>query len=145
MNNTFIPSFDYTQKKWYIIDAKNQTLGRLSSKVARILQGKDKINFYPSLDLGNYIIIINVEKICVSGNKEKQKVYYRHSGRPGGMKYETLKSLRVRLPKRILEKSIKGMLPKNSLGRKMFTRLKLFKGMDYLHIAQNPEKINIYD
>jgi large subunit ribosomal protein L13 len=145
MNKTFIPSSNYTSPKWYIIDAANQTLGRLSTKVAQILQGKTKINFYSSLDSNIYVIIINIEKIYISGNKEKQKLYYRHSGRPGGLKTESLKSLRIRLPEKILEKSIKGMLPKNSLGRKIFTHLKLFKGTDYLQIAQKPEKINIYD
>jgi large subunit ribosomal protein L13 len=145
MNKTFIPSSNYISPKWYIIDAENQTLGRLSTKVAQILQGKTKINFYSSLNASIYVIIINIEKIYISGNKGKQKLYYRHSGRPGGLKIETFKSLKIRLPERILEKSIKGMLPKNSLGRKMFTHLRLFKGVNYLQMAQKPEKINIYD
>ena len=145
MNKTFIPSSSTMAQKWYLIDATNQTLGRLSTKVAQILQGKTKINFYSSFDINIYIIIINIESIYISGNKEKQKMYYRHSGRPGGLKTENFKSLKSRLPEKILEKSIKGMLPKNSLGRKMFTHLKLFKGMNYLQIAQKPEKINIYD
>ena len=137
MNNTFIPSSDYTQKKWYLVDATDKTLGRLSTEVANILQGKNKVNFYPSVDMGDYVIIINAEKIQVSGNKETQKLYRRHSGRPGGMKIETFKALKNRIPERILEKSVKGMLPKGPLGRKMFTRLKVVQGNTHNHTAQN--------
>jgi large subunit ribosomal protein L13 len=143
MNKTFIPSSDYTQKKWYQIDATDKTLGRLSTEVANILQGKNKVNYYPSVDMGDYVIIINAEKISVTGNKEEQKLYRRHSGRPGGMKIETFKALKQRIPERILEKSIKGMLPKGPLGRKMFTRLKVVQGSTHSHIAQKPELVNI--
>jgi|TARA_B110000444_G_scaffold20046_1_gene16687 large subunit ribosomal protein L13 len=143
MNNTFIPSSDYTQKKWYLVDATDKTLGRLSTEVANILQGKNKVNFYPSVDMGDYVIIINAEKIQVSGNKETQKLYRRHSGRPGGMKIETFKALKNRIPERILEKSVKGMLPKGPLGRKMFTRLKVVQGNTHNHTAQKPEIINL--
>lgn len=143
MNNTFIPSSDYSQKKWYQVDATDKTLGRLSTEVANLLQGKNKVNFYPSVDLGDYVIIINAEKIRVTGNKEEQKLYRRHSGRPGGMKIETFKALKNRLPERILEKSIKGMLPKGPLGRKMFTRLKVVQGATHQHTAQKPELVNI--
>ena len=104
MNKTFIPSSDYTQKKWYQIDATDKTLGRLSTEVANILQGKNKVNFYPSVDMGDYVIIVNAEKIQVTGNKETQKLYRRHSGRPGGMKSETFNALKNRIPERILEK-----------------------------------------
>lgn len=145
MNKTFIPSFNYLSRKWYVVDAANQTLGRLSTQLAKILQGKTKINFYSSLNMNIYVIVVNIEKIYISGNKEKQKIYHRHSGRPGGLKTESLESLKMRMPEKVLENSIKGMLPKNSLGRKMFTHLKLFKGANYLQIAQRPEKINIYD
>ena len=143
MNNTFIPSSDYTQKKWYLVDATDKTLGRLSTEVANLLQGKNKVNFYPSVDMGDYVIIVNAEKIQVTGNKETQKLYRRHSGRPGGMKSETFTALKNRIPERILEKSIKGMLPKGSLGRKMFTRLKVVQGSNHRHTAQKPEIINI--
>jgi len=131
------------RKKWYLVDATDKTLGRLSTEVANILRGKNKVNFYPSADLGDYVIIINAEKIQLTGKKEVQKIYYRHSGRPGGMKTETLKALRNRIPERILEKSIKGMLPKGPLGRKTFTRLKVFAGPNHLHQAQNPQLITI--
>jgi len=143
MNNTFIPSSDYTQKKWYLVDATDKTLGRLSTEVANLLQGKNKVNFYPSVDMGDYVIIVNAEKIQVTGNKETQKLYRRHSGRPGGMKSETFNALKNRIPERILEKSIKGMLPKGPLGRKMFTRLKVVQGSTHRHTAQKPEIINI--
>lgn len=143
MNETFISFTESNQKKWYLVDATDKTLGRLSTEVANILRGKNKVNFYPSADLGDYVIIINAEKIQLTGKKEVQKIYYRHSGRPGGMKTETLKALRNRIPERILEKSIKGMLPKGPLGRKTFTRLKVFAGPNHLHQAQNPQLINI--
>lgn len=142
MNNTFIPSSDYTQKKWFLVDATDKTLGRLSTEVANILQGKNKVNFYPSVDMGDYVIITNAEKIRVTGNKEEAKLYRRHSGRPGGMKIETLKAVRSRIPERILEKAIKGMLPKGPLGRKMYTRLKVVQGSEHKYIAQKPELIN---
>tara|TARA_B100000795_G_scaffold78556_1_gene56179 strand:+ start:705 stop:1136 length:432 start_codon:yes stop_codon:yes gene_type:complete len=143
MNETFISFTESNQKKWYLVDATDKTLGRLSTEVANILRGKNKVNFYPSADLGDYVIIINAEKIQLTGKKEVQKIYYRHSGRPGGMKTETLKALRNRIPERILEKSIKGMLPKGPLGRKTFTRLKVFAGPNHLHQAQNPQLITI--
>lgn len=143
MNETFISFTQSNQKKWYLVDATDKTLGRLSTEVANILRGKKKVNFYPSVDLGDYVIIVNAEKIQLTGNKEVEKIYYRHSGRPGGMKTETVKALRTRIPERILEKSIKGMLPKGPLGRKLFTRLKVFAGPTHSHQAQNPQSINI--
>jgi len=143
MNETFISFTQSNQKKWYLVDATDKTLGRLSTEVANILRGKKKVNFYPSVDLGDYVIIVNAEKIQLTGNKEVEKIYYRHSGRPGGMKTETVKALRTRIPERILEKSIKGMLPKGPLGRKFFTRLKVFAGPTHSHQAQNPQSINI--
>ena len=106
MNRTFIPYINYTKKKWYVINAENKTLGRLSAEVAKILQGKNKINFYPSIDNGDYVILINAKKIRVTGEKEKEKLYRRHSGRPGGMKEETLGALKIRIPERILEKAV---------------------------------------
>lgn len=137
MNKTFIPFINYNKKKWYVINAEGKTLGILSSKIANILQGKNKINFYPSIDNGDYVIITNAKKIKLTGKKEKEKLYYRHSGRPGGMKIETLETLRNRIPERILEKSVRGMLPKTSLGRKMFSRLKIFKESVHTYSAQS--------
>tara|TARA_B110000977_G_scaffold174668_1_gene228702 strand:- start:8402 stop:8833 length:432 start_codon:yes stop_codon:yes gene_type:complete len=143
MNKTFIPNITLGQRKWYLIDANDQKLGRISTQITNILRGKNKINFYPSLDTGDYVVIINAEKILVTGKKFEQKLYYRHSGRPGGMKIENFKSLQSRIPERILEKSVKGMLPKGKLGRQMYKRLKVFKGTQHLHAAQNPEFINL--
>jgi|TARA_B100001142_G_scaffold240136_1_gene238954 large subunit ribosomal protein L13 len=143
MNKTFIPSITLGQRKWYLIDAKDQKLGRVSTQIANILRGKNKINFYPSIDIGDYVVLINAEKIVVTGKKFDQKLYYRHSGRPGGMKIENFKSLQSRIPERIIEKSIKGMLPKGKLGRKMYKRLKVFKGTQHSHIAQIPEFIEL--
>jgi large subunit ribosomal protein L13 len=132
MNKTFIPfSLNPKENNWYLINAENKTIGDISTKASILLQGKNKISFYPSTDFGNFVIIINSEKILVTSIKEKTKLYYRHSGRPGGMIIEKLKSLKDRLPEQILEKSIKKMLPKNSLGRKLFTRLKVFKDSNY--------------
>lgn len=136
MNKTFIPFNNYTKKKWYVINAEGKTLGRLSSETANILQGKNKINFYPSTDNGDYVIIINAKGFKVTGKKEEEKLYRRHSGRPGGMKIETLKVLKSRIPERILEKAVQGMLPKTSLGRKMFTRLRVFTESIHPHSAQ---------
>ena len=130
MKDTFIPSIK-TWKKWVILDAKDQTLGRLASKISKILIGKLKTNYTPFLDTGDNVIIINAEKIAVTGKKEKQKIYYNHSGRPGGMRMETLNSLRLRNPEKILEHAIKGMLPKGSLGRKIFTNVKIYTGDKY--------------
>ncbi len=145
MNKTFIPSslHIHLYREWFLIDASDKTLGRLATEVANLLQGKNKVNFYPSVDMGNYVIITNVKKIRVTGNKELQKLYYRHSGRPGGLKQETLQSLRNRIPQRIFEKAVKGMLPKGRLGRKMFTRLKVFEGTEHLYVAQNPQRLSL--
>ena len=128
---TFIPfCLEPKERIWYLIDAKNKTLGRLSTEVSYLLMGKNKINFYQSINIGNFVVVINSDKVIVSGNKEKDKLYYNHSGRPGGMKIKTFKFLKSTNPEIIIEKSVRKMLPKNSLGRIMFTRLKVFKNSD---------------
>ena len=127
MNKTFIPfSLEPKERVWYLIDAQNLTLGRLSTKISYLLQGKDKINYNSFSDIGNFVAITNADKILVSGNKEEKKLYYKHSGRPGGMKIENFKSLKLRRPSQILEQSVRKMLPKTALGRKMFTHLKIW-------------------
>jgi len=141
MNKTTIPSIDSIKRQWYLVDAENQTLGRLATEVASVLRGKNKPHFTPHLDTGDFVIVINAEKIQVSGNKADQKLYRRHSGRPGGMKVETFNALQGRIPERIVEKAIKGMLPHNALGRQLFRKLKVYKGPDHPHAAQNPESI----
>ena len=143
MKDTFVPSKDYITKKWYVIDATDQTLGRLATKASRILVVKEKATYTPYLDTGDYVIIVNAEKISVSGKKEKMKVYRNHSGRPGGMRIETLASLRERKPEKIIEHAIKGMLPKGPLGRKIYTNLKVYTGQEHPHDAQTPELLNL--
>ena len=139
MNKTSLPSIDSLDRQWYLVDAENQTLGRLASEVASVLRGKNKPSFTPHLDTGDFVIVINVDKIQVSGNKASQKLYRRHSGRPGGMKTETFAHLQARLPERIVEKAIKGMLPHNALGRQLFRKLKVYRGTEHPHAAQKPQ------
>nr|YP_011007396.1 50S ribosomal protein L13 [Sporochnus bolleanus]WAM64825.1 50S ribosomal protein L13 [Sporochnus bolleanus] len=141
MKDTFIPS--KLKQQWYIIDAKDKCLGRLATEVANLLRGKNKIIFTPVQDVGDYVIIINADKINVSGNKQTQKIYFRHSGRPGGKTLESFEDLKLRIPERLLEKAIKGMLPKNRLGRKLFTKLNVYKGTKHPHISQNPQIIEL--
>ncbi|MFO8237239.1 MAG: 50S ribosomal protein L13 [Prochlorococcaceae cyanobacterium] len=139
MNKTPLPSIDSIDRQWYLVDAADQTLGRLASEVAAVLRGKTKPSYTPHLDTGDFVIIINAERIRVSGNKPTQKLYRRHSGRPGGMKTETFAHLQARIPERIVEKAVKGMLPHNALGRQLFRKLKVYKGSDHPHAAQNPQ------
>ena len=141
MNKTTIPSIESIDRRWFLVDAENQTLGRLATNVASVLRGKNKPYFTPHLDAGDFVIVINAEKIQVTGNKSDQKLYRRHSGRPGGMKTETFNALQNRIPERIIEVAIKGMLPHNSLGRQLFRKLKVYKGSEHPHSAQNPEAI----
>ncbi|AGF51011.1 50S ribosomal protein L13 [Synechocystis sp. PCC 6803] len=143
MNKTVLPTIDNLDHKWYVIDAEGQRLGRLATEVATILRGKNKPTFTPHMDTGDFVIIINAEKIEVTGRKREQKLYRRHSGRPGGMKEETFEKLQVRLPERIVESAVRGMLPKNSLGRKLFTKLKVYAGPSHPHAAQQPETLVI--
>jgi large subunit ribosomal protein L13 len=141
MNKTPLPSTDSLDRQWYLVDAENQTLGRLASEVASVLRGKNKPTYTPHLDTGDFVIVINADKIRVSGNKPTQKLYRRHSGRPGGMKTETFAHLQARIPERIVEKAIKGMLPHNALGRQLFRKLKVYKGTDHPHAAQKPQAL----
>lgn len=143
MNNTFIPSANYSEKKWYLVEVGEKSLGRVATEVASLLIGKHKIEYHPTVDIGDYVIVTNVEKVRLTGLKEKSKVYFSHSGRPGGAKYESIIALRERLPERIMEKAIKGMLPKGALGRTMFKRLKVYKGSVHPHSAQKPELISL--
>lgn len=141
MKDTFITSKTTFKSQWFILDAKEKCLGRLATEAVNILRGKTK-NFYnPSQDTGDYVIIINAEDIKVTGNKTTQKIYMRHSGRPGGKTIESYEQLQVRIPERIIEKAIKGMLPKNRLGRRLFTKLKIYSGNEHPHTAQKPQNI----
>lgn len=142
MNKTYIPTQESKRNtKWYLIDAKNETLGRLSTNAAKILRGKNEATYTPYLENNTYIIIKNAKLIQVTGEKKHQKIYRRHSGRPGGLKSETFLELQKRIPTRIIEKSIKGMLPKGPLGRKLFTRLRVYSGDKHPHEAQQPQQI----
>lgn len=141
MNKTPLPSTDSLDRQWYLVDAENQTLGRLASEVASVLRGKNKPTYTPHLDTGDFVIVINADKIRVSGNKPTQKLYRRHSGRPGGMKTETFAHLQARIPERIVEKAVKGMLPHNALGRQLFRKLKVYKGTEHPHAAQKPQAL----
>ncbi|MGV2828246.1 50S ribosomal protein L13 [Myxosarcina sp. GI1(2024)] len=143
MNKTPIPTSETLSQKWYVVDAAGQRLGRLATEIATILRGKNKPSFTPHMDTGDFVIVVNAEKVVVTGRKNEQKLYRRHSGRPGGMKTETFDQLQTRIPNRIVEKAVKGMLPKNALGRKLFTKLKVYSGAEHPHQAQQPEPLNI--
>lgn len=143
MNKTYLPPQDALEHKWYVVDAADQRLGRLASEIAMVLRGKNKPTYTPSIDTGDFVIVVNAEKVAVTGKKRTQKVYRRHSGRPGGMKTETFAKLQARLPARIVEEAVRGMLPKNTLGRQLFTKLKVYAGPDHPHQAQQPEVLNI--
>jgi large subunit ribosomal protein L13 len=131
------------ERKWYLIDANDQVLGRLSTKVADILRGKNKPNFSPHLDCGDYVVIINTEKVRLTGNKVEDKRYYRHSGYPGGIKEETVGDKLAKNPNGIIYHAVKGMLPKNKLSDEIIKKLKLFAGGEHDHEAQKPERIEI--
>jgi len=143
MNKTFLPSVDSLEKNWYVVDAADQRLGRLASEIAMILRGKNKPSYTPHMDTGDFVIVLNAEKVAVTGKKRTQKVYRRHSGRPGGMKTETFAKLQARIPERIIEEAVRGMLPKNSLGRQLFTKLKVYEGSTHPHAAQQPQELKI--
>nr|WP_290227097.1 50S ribosomal protein L13 [Trichocoleus desertorum] len=143
MNKTYLPHQDDLDRKWYVVDATDKRLGRLATEVAMVLRGKNKPTYTPSMDTGDFVIIVNAEKIAVTGKKRTQKLYRRHSGRPGGMKTETFAKLQARLPERILEQAVRGMLPKNTLGRQLFTKLKVYAGPDHPHAAQQPQVLEI--
>jgi len=143
MEKTYLPPSNSLEQQWYVVDATGQRLGRLASEIAMILRGKNKPTYTPHMDTGDFVIVVNAEKIVVTGKKRTQKVYRRHSGRPGGMKTESFAKLQVRLPERIIEKAVKGMLPKNSLGRQLFTKLKVYAGESHPHQAQKPQVLTI--
>jgi large subunit ribosomal protein L13 len=143
MNKTPIPSQDSIERNWYVVDAADQRLGRLASEIAMILRGKNKPTFTPHLDTGDFVIVVNAEKIVVTGKKRTQKLYRRHSGRPGGMKTETFAKLQGRIPERIIEHAVRGMLPKSSLGKQLFTKLKVYPGPSHPHESQKPQEIKI--
>ena len=139
--NTFMANPDKIEKKWYVVDADGCTLGRMASEVAKVLRGKNKPEFTPNVDTGDYVIVVNAEKVKVTGKKLDQKVYYNHSDYVGGMKETTLKEMMAKHPERVIEHAVKGMLPKGPLGREMYTKLFVYAGPDHKHAAQKPEAL----
>jgi len=130
-------------KQWFVVNAEGQTVGRLASKVAKLIRGKHKVNFTPHADCGDNIIIINAEKVAFSGTKLTDKEYVRYTGYPGGQKFTSAQEMLKKHPERLIEKAIKGMLPKNKLGSKLFTNLKVYKGTEHGHEAQKPQVFNL--
>ena len=128
---------------WWVVDAEGQTLGRIASRIARILRGKHKPIYTPHIDTGDYVIVVNADKIRVSGNKLDSKIYYRHSGYPGGLKERTLREQLSRFPERPIRAAVKGMLPKNKLGRAMLKKLKVYGGSNHPHAAQKPQQLEL--
>ena len=137
--NTYMANPDKIERKWYVVDAEGKTLGRLASEVAKVLRGKNKPVFTPHVDTGDYVIIVNAEKVSVTGKKLDQKIYYHHSDYVGGMKETTLREMMAKKPEKVLELAVKGMLPKGPLGRSMIKRLHVYAGPEHNHAAQKPE------
>jgi large subunit ribosomal protein L13 len=131
------------ERKWYLIDAENKVLGRVAVAVADILRGKNKPEFTPHQEVGDYVVVVNADKMIVTGGKEQKKLYYRHTGHPGGIKVDTYASLAARKPTAPLEKAVKGMLPKGPLGRKLFTNMKVYAGTQHPHGSQKPETLEV--
>ncbi len=131
------------KREWFVIDAEGKTLGRMATEIARRLRGKHKPEYTPHVDTGDYIVVINAEKVRVTGRKETDKVYYHHTGFVGGIKAITFDKLQKKAPERIIEKAVKGMLPKNPLGRAMYRKLKVYTGSDHKHTAQQPTLLDI--
>ncbi len=143
MRTTYIAKEADVTKKWYVIDATDLILGRLSTEVANILRGKNKPQYAPNADMGDYVIIVNAEKVAVTGKKMEQKMYYKHSGYVGGLKETRMDKMMQAHPERIIEHAVKGMLPKNALGRKMFSKLHIYAGAEHPHAAQKPETLEL--
>jgi large subunit ribosomal protein L13 len=143
MKTTYVTKAADVERRWYVVDAEGQTLGRLASQIAALLRGKHKPIYSPAVDCGDYVIVINAEKIHVSGRRMDQKIYYRHSGYPGGLKQISLRDQLAKRPERVIESAVRGMLPKNALGRQMFKKLKIYTGPEHPHQAQMPETLEL--
>lgn len=140
---TFSAKAHEVKRDWYEVDASDKVLGRLATEIARRLRGKHKAEYTPHVDTGDYIIVVNAEKVTVTGRKFKEKIYYNHTGFPGGIKSISFDKLQKQNPTRIIERAVKGMLPKNPLGREMYRKLKVYVGTDHPHAAQQPKKLEI--
>ena len=143
MGKTYVTKEEDVQRDWYVVDARGQTLGRLAAQVAHVLRGKHKPIYSPSVDTGDCVIVVNADKIHVTGRKLDEKIYYQHSGYPGGMKRITLRNLLQKYPARVVEHAVRGMLPKNRLGRQMFRHLKVYAGPEHPHSAQQPKPLEL--
>ena len=141
--STFVAKPETVQRDWYVIDAEGKTLGRLATEVARRLRGKHKPEYTPHVDTGDYIIIVNAEKVAVTGRKAQDKIYYSHSGYPGGIKEINFEKLIAKKPEMVIQKAVKGMLPRGPLGRAMFRKLKVYAGAEHNHVAQQPKQLEI--
>ncbi|MCW8956628.1 MAG: 50S ribosomal protein L13 [Gammaproteobacteria bacterium] len=140
---TFSAKPETVKRDWYIVNAEGKTLGRLATEIARRLRGKHKAEYTPHVDTGDYIVVVNAEKIQVTGNKAKDKMYYNHSGYVGGLKSISFEKLIIKKPEQVIERAVKGMLPKNPLGRAMFRKLKVYAGTEHKHTAQQPKTLEI--
>lgn len=140
---TYVDNSDTRERNWYVVDASGKTLGRLATQIADTLRGKRKPTYTPHVDGGDFVVVINAEKIAVTGNKLADKRYYRHSGYPGGIRSRTLAEMLERRPEEVIRKAVKGMLPRNRLARQQLTKLKVYAGPDHPHAAQKPEKLEI--
>ncbi len=143
LQKTFTPKPASTERQWWVIDAAGLPLGRLASEVAQLLRGKHKPTYAPHIDGGDYVIVVNADKVAVTSGKSASKIYYRHSGYPGGLKEESFEELQARHPERIVERAVRGMLPKNRLGRAMGRKLKVYAGADHPHQAQQPQVLEL--
>ena len=143
INKTYSPKPTEIDRAWHVVDATDLPLGRLASEVAQILRGKHKPMYAPHMDVGDFVVVVNAENVAVTSDKSQSKIYYRHSGYPGGIKAETFESLRERRPEAIIERAVRGMLPKNKLGRQMLKKLKVYSGPDHPHEAQKPEMLEL--
>jgi len=140
---TFSAKPETVKRDWYVVDAADKVLGRLAAEIAHRLRGKHKAEYTPHVDTGDYIVVVNADKIAVTGNKESDKVYHHHTGYPGGLKSINLQKLRAKAPEMIIENAVRGMLPKNPLGRAMFRKLKVYAGAEHAHAAQQPKILDI--
>jgi len=143
INKTYSPKPGDIERAWFVVDATDLPLGRLASEIAQILRGKHKPTYAPHVDGGDFVVVVNAEKVAVTSDKSQNKIYYRHSGYPGGIKAETFESLLERRPEAIIERAVRGMLPKTKLGRQMARKLKVYVGADHPHAAQKPQSLEL--
>ena len=142
-NKTYTPRAGDVDRKWFVVDAEGKVLGRLASQIVNVLKGKHKPTYSPHMDMGDHVVVVNAEKVRLTGRKAEQKVYYRHTGYPGGIRSTSVKRLLAEHPERVLQKAVRGMLPHNILGRQMFRKLKVYAGPDHRHSAQQPQPLDI--